>query len=423
MRLPGIIVLCLLGAMAAPGKAGAVSEQDVLEQAGRELLILFKPQTDTDRRADLCARIGAVQVRVPYGGRFSIAALPAGRCAAALRMLARHPAVACAEPNAVVQACAAPDDPDYPRQWHFSMINLAAAWQYGIGDGVVVAVLDSGINPNGRDGFGGRVLSGYNALLDLPLRWQDFNGHGTHVAGTIGQETGNSRGCAGVAPAASLLPVKVLGRLGYGTRAALAAGIVWATDHGAQIINMSLGETEPSEAVRDAVAYAHARGVTMIAAAGNDSDETTLAPVRYPAAFPQVIAVAAVDATGTRAWYSNAGPEIVIAAPGGDTRADGDRDGYPDGVVQETFETGMGFVRGAIGWRSRPLQGTSMAAPHVAGTAALIKALRPDWGPDEIKQALTHTAVDLGAAGGDVRYGAGLLDAAAAVSLAAEGAL
>jgi len=184
---------------------------------------------------------------------------------------------------------------------------------------------------------------------------------------------------------------------------------------------MSLGETEYSETVRDAVAYADARGVTMIAAAGNDSDGQTLAPVRYPAAFPQVIAVAAVDGTGRRAWYSNTGPEIDIAAPGGDTREDADADGYPDGVLQETFETSLGFVRGAVGWGFRYMQGTSMAAPHVTGVAALVKALRPDWMPEDIRRAMTTTAADRGAPGRDNWHGFGVLDAGAAVRYALTG--
>jgi serine protease len=308
-----------------------------------------------------------------------------------------------------------PDDAAYPRQWHFTLINLEKAWDVSTGDGVTVAVLDSGISPYGHDGFGDRLLDGYNALLNIPARWEDYNYHGTHVAGTIAQETNNRRGTAGVAFSARLLPVKVLGRIGYGTRAAVAAGIVWAADHNAAVINMSFGETDPSEAIREALEYASAQGVTLVAAAGNDSDAETLAPVRYPAAFDRVIAVGAVDYNGNRAFYSNAGPELDLVAPGGDKQVDADGDGYEDGILQETFERLLGFSWGALGWDYQYLQGTSMAAPHVAGVAALIKAVHPEWGPDEIEQALTATAVDLGKPGTDSQYGYGLVDADAAV--------
>lgn len=397
--------------------AGAcqAGEDEVLGQASCEILVQFKPQVDAFRRSAVLSWCGARQVRAAYREKFFVIAAPEAQRREVLRRLAALPEVAFVEPNGIVRACSIPDDPLYPRQWHFSMIGLEDAWQYSTGEGVVVAVLDTGINPHGRDGFGKRVLEGYNAILHTPLLWEDSNGHGTHVAGTIAQETGNGRGVAGIAPGALLLPVKVLGRFGYGTRASVAEGIYWAVDHGATIINMSLGEPDRSEIIGEAVAYAAIRGVTMVAAAGNDSAADGIAPVYYPAAFEQVIAVAAVDLLGNRAWYSNAGPEIDIVAPGGDIRFDRDADGYFDGILQETFETALGFPWGAVGWRYAYLQGTSMAAAHVTGVAALIQAIHRDWGPDDITQALGATARDLGNPGIDVQYGRGLVDAAGAV--------
>ena len=390
-------------------------EDEVLGQASREILVQFKPKVDAHRRSVVLSWCGARAVRVAYRARFYVIVVPEEHKREVLRRLAALPEVAFAEPNSIVQGCSIPNDPLYPRQWHFSMIGLEDAWQYSTGQGVIVAVLDTGINPYGRDGFGARLLEGYNALLHTPLFWEDNNGHGTHVAGTIAQETGNGQGVAGIAPGAQLLPIKVLGRFGYGTRASLAEGILWAVDHNAQIINMSLGETAPSEAVRDAIAYAAARKVLLIAAAGNDSSEEEVAPVRYPAAFAQVIAVSAVDQTGAKAWYSNAGAEIDIAAPGGDMRVDRDADGYFDGILQETFKTGLGYPWGAVGWRYTYLQGTSMAAAHVSGVAALVKAIHQDWEPEKITHALVATARDLGDLGRDSEFGWGLVDAAEAV--------
>jgi|YNPBryantNP2012_1023418.scaffolds.fasta_scaffold00234_12 serine protease len=410
------IGLCLVGCVLLLARQStAADEQQVLSQTASEIIVRFHHPADENVQRAVFEFCHAEQIRPSHRSRFFVMKVPAVSCCTLLRRLRQHPAILFAEQNAYVQACTAPNDPLYNRQWHFSMLNLEQAWQFSTGEGVVVAVLDSGINPWGRDGFGNRLLNGYNALLQVPLRWEDHNGHGTHVAGTIGQETGNGCGVAGIASAAKILPVKVLGRFGYGTRAAVAEGILWAVDHGAQIINMSLGEPDPSEAIRDAVAYAAERQVMLIAAAGNDAQDGLSAPVRYPAAFEQVVAVSALDATGSLAWYSNTGPEIDIAAPGGDTSSDTDRDGNPDGILQETFRQGLGFSWGAFGWGYVYLQGTSMAAAHVTGVAALVQALHPDWKASDIFDALTATAREAGDLGRDSVYGFGILDAAAAV--------
>lgn len=395
--------------------AAALSEQEVLAQASREIIIKFKAHVSSRKKAALYAGAGAMQIRTNARDLFTVITVPETSRSRVLREFIQHPDIAYAEPNGIIRACMIPNDAEYPRQWHFPMINLENAWDYSTGAGVTVAVLDSGINSHGNDGFGDRLLDGYNALLNIPARWEDFNYHGTHVAGTIGQETNNLHGTAGIAFSARLLPVKVLGRTGYGTRASVASGIIWAADHDADIINMSFGENEFSNTIRDAVDYAYAQGVTLVAAGGNDPDGGTPAPVYYPAAFDHVIAVSAVDGNGDRSFYSNVGPEIDIAAPGGDKQVDADQDGYEDGILQETFEMLLGFPWGAIGWSYYYLQGTSMAAPHVAGVAALIKAAHPEWGPDAIEQALTATAVDLGKPGKDSEYGYGLVDADAAV--------
>ncbi|MCX8045072.1 MAG: S8 family peptidase [Desulfobacterota bacterium] len=410
-----VVFLCVSVLLFAGQVCGA-DEEEVLDRASREILLQFKPQVGVSARSAVLRSCNVQKVRAAYRHRFFIITVPEKIRLRVLQRLTVHPDVACAEPNSIVRACGVPDDPLYERQWHFAMINLETAWHFSTGAGVVIAVVDTGVNPWGRDGFGVRLLEGYNALLGIPARWHDSNGHGTHVAGTIAQETGNQKGVAGIAYQAQILPVKVLGRVGYGTRASVAEGIYWAVDHGADIINMSLGEPDRSEVLSAAVAYAAAHGGLMVAAAGNDSSAEEVAPVYYPAAFEHVLAVAAVDMVGNRAWYSNAGPEIDIAAPGGDTGVDNNGDGYPDGVLQETFEPMLGFAFGAFGWGYRYLQGTSMAAAHVTGVAALLKALHPAWSPDDVAEALNHTAIDLGTAGKDDATGWGLLNAGAAVT-------
>ncbi|MBN2109308.1 MAG: peptidase S8 [Deltaproteobacteria bacterium] len=392
--------------------APARGEEDV-----REIIIKFRPGIAEAAKASLAKTCGGRELRTFYRDHFRVLTLPAGaKMQAVLARLARHPAIMYAEPNYRVRAFSIPDDASYPLQWNFQLINMEAAWDISTGDGVTVAVLDSGISPYGDDGFGDRLLEGYNAFLNREGLWQDFHSHGTHVAGTIGQETNNNgTGVAGIAHSARLLPVKALNRYGYGSNATLAAGIRWAVDNGADIINMSLGSSRGGLALKEAVEYAHEQGVVLVAATGNDASADTLTPVSYPAAYEQVIAVGAVDSLKNRAFYSNGGEELDLVAPGG-IPDDFNADGYSDAVMQETFKLYAGYPRRALDWGLYLMMGTSMASPHVAGVTALIKSLHPEWTPDHIRQALIATAVDLGEPGRDDHFGYGLVDAAAALA-------
>ncbi len=386
------------------------------EETIREIIIKFKPGIAEQAKTALGKACGGHELRTFYRDHFRVLTLPAGADhRPIIDMLARSPSVIYAEPNHTMRAFTIPNDPDYHYQWNFQLINMEKAWDTSTGEEATVAVLDTGVSPYGQDGFGGRLLKGYNAFLNIKSRWQDFHSHGTHVAGTIGQQTGNGTGVAGIAYNAKILPVKVLNRFGSGSNATVAAGIRWATDNGADIINMSLGSSWGSRALQEAVNYAYEHNVLIIAASGNDASTDAIAPVSYPAAYDHVVAVGAVDANSQRAFYSNGGPELALVAPGG-SGDDFNGDGYADAILQETFKLYFGFVRFDIDWKYYSMMGTSMASPHVAGVAALIKSLHPDWGPDEIRQALTDTAVDLGDPGRDDAYGHGLVDAAAAVA-------
>jgi serine protease len=325
-----------------------------------------------------------------------------------LRRIQRSPlgkTLASAGPNFIYSTQAIPNDPDYSKQWNLRSINMETAWSDTQGDGVTVAVIDTGISPV-PDLQDTAFVPGYNFIDDQPEALDD-NGHGTHVAGTIAQSTNNGYGVAGIAYRATLMPLKVLDEFGSGTVSDIAEAIRFAADHGADVINMSIGGFGDSPVLREAIDYAYQRKVVIVAAAGNANTNAAAFPARYP----NVIAVAALDAAGAKAPYSNFGAGVDLSAPGGSLGNDNDA----GGILQETIDPETG---NAV-WRS--LQGTSMAAPHVAGVAALLKSVGID-DPDEVA-TLLKTAARTVQDDTFNYYGAGQLDAGATVKLALQGQL
>ncbi|HSS01458.1 MAG TPA: S8 family serine peptidase, partial [Kofleriaceae bacterium] len=234
----------------------------------------------------------------------------------------------------------------------------------------------------------------------------DDHGHGSHVTGTIAQVTNNGIGVAGVARNVRIMPLKVLSGSGSGSVAGIADAIRYAADKGAKVINMSLGGAFPSAVLKKAVAYAHGKGVTVVCAAGNESR----GKVGYPAAYPGAIAVAATQFDEATTFYSNWGKDIDIAAPGGNTRIDQNGDGMPDGVLQNTIAIGDPTKDDYFGY-----MGTSMASPHVAGVAALVVG-EGVTDPDRVEQILKDSARQPNGHKLDrEHYGAGIVDAPAAV--------
>jgi serine protease len=309
------------------------------------------------------------------------------------------------EPNYLYQSFAAPNDPGYSAQWNLHVSNVEAAWDKTQGQGVTVAVIDTGISPV-PDLKDNAFVKGYDFVNDRQEAFDD-NGHGTHVAGTIAQSTNNNYGVAGIAYEASLMPLKVLSAEGGGTVADIAEAVRFAADNGAAVVNLSLGGSGESQLLQEAIDYAYNKGVVIVAAAGNRGTSSA----DYPARYRHAMGVAALDAAGEKTPYSNYGAGVDLAAPGGLIRSD-----------EAGIESG-GIVQETIGPEGQPMlagfQGTSMAAPHVAGAAALVKAMGIE-APDQVVAILRRSARVI-ADDSLNYYGAGKLDIGNAVTLAAQG--
>lgn len=281
-------------------------------------------------------------------------------------------------------------DPKFKDQYGPKVTQADKAWAVTKSDpSVVVAVIDTGVDLNHPE-FKGKLVAGTNTA-EPGKPPMDDHGHGSHCAGIAAAAMDNGAGIIGMAPKASIMPVKVLGG-GSGTDSTIAEGVIWAADHGAHVATMSLGLYRRSAVLEAALQYALDKGVTLTASAGNNGDENdpVTAP-HLPSTHPGVIEVAASDAQDKRAYFSNYGKTVSVAAPGVDV---------------------LSCVIGGFG----KMSGTSMAAPHVAGLAALVKAQHPDWSPAQMKAHIERSADDLGEAGFDPYYGHGRINALKAVS-------
>ena len=315
-----------------------------------------------------------------------------------------------------------PNDPLYQFQWNFKQVGAEASWKTSTGRDVVVSVIDTGVaqeNDPGRgiksasDLAGTGVAKGYD-FVDKSDFVFDGHGHGTHVAGTIAQTTNNRLGVAGLAYNAKIMGLRVLNSRGFGQVADIADAVRFSADHGAHVINMSLGGPLPSLVLKRAITYAHNKGVTIVAAAGNSGRR---AP-SFPAAYEHVIAVAATQFDKNTTFYSQWGNFVDIAAPGGNTRVDQNGDGRPDGVLQQTLKEGSLAEHDFVLY-----MGTSMASPHVAAIAAQVIAQGVTH-PDKVEAILKRTADDSLKERFDTeqefqeRFGAGLIRADKAVQQA-----
>lgn len=275
-------------------------------------------------------------------------------------------------------------------QWNLPIIETNRGWKLSKGSNdVIVAVVDTGVDLKHPD-LQGRLLKGYN-VINPDQQPTDDVGHGTHVAGIISANVNNGEGIAGMMWGGKILPVKALDQSGSGTTYSVAQGIIWATDHGAKVINMSLGNYADAQFLHEAIKYAYERDVVLIAATGNDNTERP----GYPAAYPEVLSVSATDYNMQKASFSNYGDYIDVMAPGESIAST-----YPDNQYAA-------------------LSGTSMASPHVAALAALIRSVNPDLKNTEVMDIIRKNVIDLGDKGRDKYYGYGQIDVYAALQAAA----
>jgi serine protease len=415
-----LLAAFLLLQFADTGGAAKLRTGGRVKWVSNEIIVKFK----NDLPEDYINRINrrhstTVLYTSPFAG-FKRIGVPAGKTAQQMvELYNREPDVEYAELNYYAYALFVPNDPYYTYQWHLyetaSGINIEPAWDITTGDpDVIIAVLDTGVAYEDFKGFeqapdlaNTLFVPGYD-YVNNDGHPNDDDGHGTHVTGTIAQSTNNSLGVAGIAFDCSIMPVKVLNRRGEAPYTTIADGVYFAASNGAHIINLSLGGPSDSTTLRNAIAYAYNQGVTIICAAGNEYEEGN--PTTYPAAYDAYcIAVGATRYDQTRAYYSNTGSYLDLAAPGGDLKVDQNGDGYGDGILQQTFGTNP------KDWGWWFYTGTSTAAPHVSGIAALLISTGIT-DPNDIREALQNTARDLGPAGWDEQYGWGLVDAYAALN-------
>ena len=299
------------------------------------------------------------------------------------------------EPDSIVTTDAAPpNDPEFlaNHQYALDRVGFVQTWDTSYsgarsGAGQTVAVLDTGVDIGHEDlDEPGRVQPGASFVGGAPT--EDPHGHGTFVAGIIAAETNNMTDVAGAAPAARILPVKVLDANGKGFTSNVANGVIWAADSGATIINLSQGGPNPTQMLQLAVQHAvFTKGVPVVSSSGNTGK---CGAPSFPAAYPEVLAVGATDSNNQGASFSTTGPFVDLAAPG------------------------VGIVSTQLGDTVGTRTGTSFSAPYVAAAAAIVKATNPTFDTNQLYSRLSATATDLGAPGWDPHFGAGLINVQAA---------
>jgi subtilisin family serine protease len=369
-------------------KAAPLSTDDAPE----EILIRFRKTASEEDAAQCLSAAGAEFVSIIEELNVWVVRVPEGKSAEAIAILSSCQQVRYAEPNYMASvADTIPTDANWNRQYGLVNIRAPQGWDYSTGSAAVtIAIVDTGVDLDHPDLLA-KIVPGRDVINDDDLPDDDhFQSHGTHVAGIAAAASNNGLGVTGVSWGARIMPVKVLGPFGIGPLSGVAEGIVWATNHGAQVINLSLGSDSDSLALQDAVNYAYQRGVILVAASGNDPAGAMF----YPALYPNVVAVGAVDATNVRLPNSSYGANLDLVAPGF--------------FIYSTLRNGYGYN-----------SGTSMAAPFVSGLAAVLYGMPGNGSSAAVISQMQASAKDLDTAGFDYEYGFGLIQMDSALKLVA----
>jgi len=384
-----LLVIAILLISAFPTIVFAASPGSPAPASGfssEQILVKFKPGTSLPEASQVHLQLGGQAKETLPGIGVQVVTVPKGQNVAKANAYSSNPRVAYAEPDFVAQAVGSPDDSYFGNQWALTKIGAPQAWDVTTGNpSINIAILDTGVDLDHPD-LADKIVSNINFSSSPTV--DDVYGHGTHVAGIAAAMTNNGVGVAGLGYSSTIMNVKVLGDTGSGTYSAIASGIMWAVDNGAEVINMSLGGSSPSSTLQDAINYAWSKGVVVVAAAGNYGNTAPL----YPAHYANCIAVAATDYTDAKASFSNYGDWVDVAAPGV--------------FIYATLKDN------SYGKKS----GTSMASPHVAGLAALVFTTVSDTSGDgklndEVRSRIEATCDDIGVTG----IGHGRINAARAV--------
>lgn len=369
----------------AVAHAGTSDAQPPAVYAPGHVLVKFAVGTDATAQASLEKANAATQIGSIPDLHTVVLSVPVGAEQRVVDALQKSGKVEYAELDGVASATATPNDTYWSSQWGPQKINAPAAWDTTTGaSSVLIADLDTGIDFTHSD-LQGKTVPGYD-FINNDTDPTDDKGHGTATAGIIAADSNNAKGIAGMCWSCTIMPVKVLDSSGSGSYSGLASGVTWAADHGARVINMSLGGTSNSSTLQSAVQYALNHGIVVVAAAGNSGNST---PV-YPAAYPGVLSVAGTTTSDTLYTWSNYGSWVAVAAPGCD------------------YSTWLG------GGYNSAFCGTSAAAPVVSGLAGLLVAAQPSATGSDVTSAIENSAVNIGSS---VVYGR--VDAAAALTGAA----
>lgn len=332
-----VMLLSLVGSV-----GGAGTDEVSGAHVPGAVIVQFKEGTPAETRASTMAAHGLSQTGEIYGTDVLVLQGNGKSTAALVKALSNNPNVEYAEPDYIASIDWTPNDTSWSSQWGPKKVSAPAAWDVTRGSSsIIIAVVDTGVDLNHPD-LSSKMKPGYD-FVNGDSTAQDDNGHGTHVAGIAAAISNNSRGIAGMCPNCSILPVKVLNSAGSGSYSGIASGIRWAADR-AHVINLSLGGTSGSTALSDAVNYANSKGRTLACAAGNSNTSAA----SYPAYYSACIAVASTDSNDYKSSFSNYGSWVDASAPGSSIYAT---------YWNDTYKT---------------LNGTSMAAPHVAGLAGLL---------------------------------------------------